>query len=220
MKRPLLLSIGLSTLAGRLPESTPTAQLGPTNGQPAGHAGCCGNSDPVIVYSSRQEHLIKPVFDRFTEETGIEVQYQTGEEGPLIARLEAEGDATFADVLYTVDAATFGPLPTRACWPASIRRYWKRTFLPTCRTPRTAGSGFRPGPHHRLLHRARRSCRTRPMRPWDPAWQGRLCLRTSKKVYNMSLVAPSSNAWRRRHRATGAWLGRQPGRAGIQAIPC
>ena len=40
----------------------------------------------------------------FTEETGIEVQYQTGEDGPLIARLAAERDATFADVLYTVDA--------------------------------------------------------------------------------------------------------------------
>ena len=59
---------------------------------------------PVIVYSSRQEHLIKPLFDRFTEETGIEVQYQTGEDGPLIARLQAEGKQTFADVLYTVDA--------------------------------------------------------------------------------------------------------------------
>ena len=61
-------------------------------------------SGPVIVYSSRQEHLIKPLFDRFTEETGIEVQYQTGEDGPLIARLQAEGKQTFADVLYTVDA--------------------------------------------------------------------------------------------------------------------
>ena len=61
-------------------------------------------TDPVIVYSSRQEYLIKPLFDRFTEDTGIEVQYQTGEEGPLIARLQAEGEATFADVLYTVDA--------------------------------------------------------------------------------------------------------------------
>src|SRR5690606_30067694 len=40
-------------------------------------------SEPVVVYSSRQEHLIKPVFDRFTAETGIPVQYQTGEEGPL-----------------------------------------------------------------------------------------------------------------------------------------
>ncbi|MDR2213909.1 MAG: hypothetical protein LBE21_09845 [Pseudomonadales bacterium] len=59
--------------------------------------------EPVVVYSSRQEYLIKPLFDRFTEETGIEVQTQTGEEGPLIARLEAEGEHTFADVFYTVD---------------------------------------------------------------------------------------------------------------------
>ena len=41
------------------------------------------SSGPVVVYSSRQEYLIKPLFDRFTEETGIEIQLQTGEDGRL-----------------------------------------------------------------------------------------------------------------------------------------
>ena len=76
----------------------------PAASPPAEAAAVPAVSAPVVVYSSRQEHLIKPVFDRFTQETGIEVQFQTGEEGPLIARLEAEGPATFADLLYTVDA--------------------------------------------------------------------------------------------------------------------
>ena len=47
----------------------------------------------VVVYSSRKEHLVKPLFDRFKDETGIKVTYITDGEGPLMARLEAEGVA-------------------------------------------------------------------------------------------------------------------------------
>src|SRR5690606_14648088 len=89
---------GLLVLLAACSES-PTQTPVQTTAAPAAPAV----SDPVVVYSSRQEHLIKPVFDRFTAETGIEVRWQTGEEGPLIARLEAEGANTPADMLYTVD---------------------------------------------------------------------------------------------------------------------
>ncbi len=60
---------------------------------------------PVVsVYSSRKEHLIKPVFEKFTKETGIKVEYMTDKAQPLIAKIEAEGTRTKADLLLTVDA--------------------------------------------------------------------------------------------------------------------
>ena len=58
----------------------------------------------VVVYSSRNEQLIKPVFDQYTKETGVVVRYVTDKAGPLLARLKSEGKNTRADLLITVDA--------------------------------------------------------------------------------------------------------------------
>ena len=46
--------------------------------------------EELVVYSSRKEQLIKPLFDAFEKESGIHVTYQTGKEGPLIERLKQE----------------------------------------------------------------------------------------------------------------------------------
>ena len=61
-------------------------------------------AEEVVVYSSRNEHLIKPLFERFTADTGIKVTYLTDKAGPLIQRLVAEGRRTPADMLVTVDS--------------------------------------------------------------------------------------------------------------------
>ena len=58
----------------------------------------------LLVYSARKEHLIKPLFDRFTEQTGVVVRYVTDKAGPLLTRLQAEGENSPADLLMTVDA--------------------------------------------------------------------------------------------------------------------
>src|SRR3989338_5667905 len=61
-------------------------------------------ADEVVVYSSRIDELIKPVFDAYTAKTGVKVKFITDKEAPLIARLKAEGANTPADLLITVDA--------------------------------------------------------------------------------------------------------------------
>src|SRR3970040_1979964 len=60
--------------------------------------------DELVVYTSRNEQLVKPLFDRYTAETGVKVTYMTGDAPPLMERLRAEGVRTPADVLITVDA--------------------------------------------------------------------------------------------------------------------
>ncbi|MCB1728122.1 MAG: Fe(3+) ABC transporter substrate-binding protein, partial [Gammaproteobacteria bacterium] len=62
------------------------------------------HAEEVVVYSARNEHLIKPLFDRYTQETGVAIRYITDKEGPLLQRLAAEGKRTPADMLITVDA--------------------------------------------------------------------------------------------------------------------
>ncbi|HNI08244.1 MAG TPA: extracellular solute-binding protein, partial [Thiobacillaceae bacterium] len=61
-------------------------------------------ADEVVVYSARNEQLIKPLFDAYTKETGVQVKFVTDKEGPLMARLKAEGRNTPADLFLTVDA--------------------------------------------------------------------------------------------------------------------
>ena len=33
------------------------------------------SAEPIVVYSARNEQLIKPIFDRFTAETGVPIRF-------------------------------------------------------------------------------------------------------------------------------------------------
>ena len=61
-------------------------------------------SQEIIVYSARKEHLIKPVFELYTKETGVRIKYITDKAPVLLQRIKAEGENTPADLLITVDA--------------------------------------------------------------------------------------------------------------------
>lgn len=148
-------------------------------------------ADEVVVYSSRKEHLIKPLFDRFTKETGIDVSYITDKEGPLLQRLRAEGRRTPADMLITVDAGNL--------WHAAETGVLAEVDSPVLNANVPANLRDAQGRWFGLSERARTIVySTERVKPEelstyedlaDPKWKGRLCLRTSKKVYNQSLVA-------------------------------
>src|SRR5476651_444715 len=66
--------------------------------------GTAQAADEVVVYSSRIDELIKPVFDAYTAETGVKIKFITDKEAPLMQRIKAEGENATADLLLTVDA--------------------------------------------------------------------------------------------------------------------
>lgn len=148
-------------------------------------------AERVVVYSARAEHLIKPIFDRYTEETGVEVAYTTDKEQPLIQRLLAEGENTDADMLLTVDAGNLWyaaeqgvlrPVESQVLEqnvPDHLQDPQNRWFALSVRARTIVYSTERVDPQS-LAGYADLA---------DDEWQGRLCLRTSKKVYNQSLVA-------------------------------
>ncbi|MEH6563971.1 MAG: extracellular solute-binding protein [Halopseudomonas sp.] len=144
----------------------------------------------LVVYSSRQDHLIKPVFDLYTEKTGTQIQFITDSEAPLLARLKAEGANTPADLLITVDAGNLWQAEQQgvlrevksdaieANIPAQYRSaegYWTGLSL---RARTIAYSTERVDPADLSTYEALA----------DSEWNGRLCLRTAKKVYNQSLT--------------------------------
>lgn len=148
-------------------------------------------AEEVVVYSARIEQLIKPMFDAFTKETGIKVKYVTDNEGALLARLEAEGKNTPADMLITADAGNLWAA-AQAGLLQPVKSATLESNIPAhLRDPDNAWFG--------LSIRARTMIyNTKKVKPEelstyedlaDPKWNKRLCLRTSKKVYNQSLVA-------------------------------
>ncbi|MBL4826693.1 MAG: extracellular solute-binding protein [Spongiibacteraceae bacterium] len=154
----------------------------------------CGDqvaSNDLVVYSARKEHLIKPLFDQFTAETGIQVRYVTDAAGPLLTRLQAEGEQSQADILMTVDAgnlwqaAELGVLsPVESSIleknvPSNLQDPENRWFALTIRARTIVYATDRVKPEEMSTYEALA----------DKTWAGRVCLRTSKKVYNQSLVA-------------------------------
>ena len=145
----------------------------------------------LVVYSSRQDHLIKPVFEMYTEKTGVKINFITDREAPLMARLRAEGANTPADMFMTVDAGNlwqaeeqglFQPVQSEVIEgniPQHLRssnNMWTGLSL---RARTIAYSTERVKPEELSTYEALA----------DEQWKGRVCLRTSKKVYNQSLVA-------------------------------
>jgi len=156
-----------------------------------GVGGCARQPAELVVYSARNEQLIKPMFDRYTADTGMPVRFVTDDAGPLIERLGAEGNHSPADILMTVDAgelwhaADRGLLqpitsqPLTANIPASLRDPQNRWFGLSVRARTIVYSTERVKPDALSTYEALAG----------PQWKGKLCLRTSKKVYNQSLVA-------------------------------
>lgn len=156
-----------------------------------GLSGCGKAPDELVVYSARNEQLIKPMFDRYTAETGQAIRFVTDDAGPLIERLAAEGDNSPADLLLTVDAgdlwhaAQRGLLqPTKspqlqASIPANLRDPGDRWFGLSVRARTIVYDPARVKPEELGTYESLA----------DPKWRGKLCLRTSKSVYNQSLVA-------------------------------
>ncbi len=167
------------------PESEQTTET-----QPAVEAQSA-ESKELVVYSARNEHLIKPLFDRFTEQTGININFITDKEGPLLTRLKAEGENSPADLLITVDAGNLwhaaqeGVLAAtesevlEARVPAHLQDEENRWYAVSIRARTMIYNTDKVNAEELSTYEALAG----------EDWNGRLCLRTSKKVYNQSLVA-------------------------------
>ncbi len=158
---------------------------------PAAPPAVAAQGEAVVVYSARIEALIKPMFDAFTRQTGIPVNSFSASEAELFERLKAEGSNTPADMLMTVDvgnlwlaqqAGLLQPFPSAVIEqniPAHLRAKQNEWVGLSVRARTIAYSTERVEPEELSTYDALS----------DPRWRGRLCLRTSKKVYNQSLVA-------------------------------
>jgi len=148
-------------------------------------------AEEITVYSARMEQLIKPVFDAYTKASGVKIRFITDKEGPLLQRLIAEGKDSPADIFMAVDAGML--------WKAAEEKLLKPVASPVLKANIPAHLRDPKDQWFGLSVRARTIVyNTKNVKPevlstyealGDAKFQKRLCMRTSKKVYNMSMVA-------------------------------
>jgi iron(III) transport system substrate-binding protein len=148
-------------------------------------------AEQVNLYSARKEALIKPLLDKFTQQTGISVNLVTGKADNLITRLKSEGKYSPADLLLTTDVGRLYRAKQQGL-TQKIAVSEAITKLPM---------NFRDEQGHWLGL----SLRARPLMVAvdrvniqdvanledlvNPQWKGKVCIRSSSNIYNQSMVA-------------------------------
>ena len=63
---------------------------------------------PLVIYAGRKLTLVEPILERFTADTGIEVEVRDGGTAELALALTEEGESSPADVFWAQDAGALG----------------------------------------------------------------------------------------------------------------
>lgn len=145
----------------------------------------------VNVYSARQEKLIKPLLDRFTQQTGIRVHLVTGKADALLKRLEVEAMNSPADVFITTDAGRLHRAKVAGVLQP-IRSPVLNSVIPSQhRDPEGQwyGLSLRARPIMYVSGRVNPNELSTYEDLANPKWRGRICIRSSNNIYNQSLVA-------------------------------
>jgi iron(III) transport system substrate-binding protein len=155
-------------------------------------AACGGDDGPTLTVYSGRHYGIETAFEQYEEESGVDVEFLTGNDGELRERIAAEGDETEADVYLTVDAGNlwaaaeddlFQPIESDVLTdaiPAELRDAANRWFGLAVRTRTIVYNTD-------LIDEA--DVPTTYAALAEPEWEGRVCLRNSNNDYQQSLVA-------------------------------
>ena len=79
----------------------------------AGAATAPGQTTTLTIYSGREETLVKPILDRFTKDTGIELKVRYASSTSLATALVEEGGSSPADVFWATEPGTLGLVAAR-----------------------------------------------------------------------------------------------------------
>ncbi|MEM6642378.1 MAG: Fe(3+) ABC transporter substrate-binding protein [Bacteroidota bacterium] len=160
--------------------------------QPAQNAGEDATSpQEVNVYTHRHYDVDQQLFKKFEDSTGIKVNVVNANADELIQKMEAEGEASPADVLITVDAGRLSRAKEKG-----LLQSINSTFLNN-----TISSNLRDEDNHwfaltkraRIVVYALDRVDSSELSTYealsDEKWKDKVVIRSSSNIYNQSLLA-------------------------------
>lgn len=151
----------------------------------------------VNLYTARHYDSDQALYDRFTKETGIKINRIEGKADELVARMKSEGTNSPADLFITADAG--------ALWRAQKEGLFQPVKSETLEARIPANLREPGGNWYGFTRRARivayDAAKVKPDEIDDyaklatPRFKGKICVRSSDSVYNLSLVGALIEAW-------------------------
>lgn len=148
------------------------------------------NASEVNVYSYRQPFLIKPLFDAFTNETGVKVNVVFAKKG-LAERLVREGQNSPADLVFTVDIGRLSEVVSKDVVQAVQSDILTKNIPAQYRDP--DGKWFGLTTRTRSIYASKERADLSKIQTYEdlanPVWKGKVCTRSGKHPYNLALIA-------------------------------
>lgn len=142
----------------------------------------------VNVYSYRQPFLVKPLFDQFTEQTGIKVNVVFAKKG-IAERLAREGEYSPADILLTTDISRLVELRDRNLLQAYNAKVLTDAIPSQYRSNDNTWFGLTTRVRNIYSSKRLGNININYEDLADKKYQGRICTRSGKHAYNVALVA-------------------------------
>jgi iron(III) transport system substrate-binding protein len=142
------------------------------------------------LYSSRHYQTDEALYNNFTKQTGIKVNRIEAGEDALIERIRNEGERSPADVLVTVDAGRLWRAEQLGFFQPVKSALLDARIPASYREPNGLWYGF--SLRARLIAYNKAKVKPAELPSYEslaePKWKGRICMRSSTNIYNLSLM--------------------------------
>ncbi len=156
---------------------------------------CLGQTQATVaselnIYSHRQPFLIKPFLQAFTEKTGVKTNVVYASKG-LVQRLLAEGEASPADVVLTVDIGRLRQYADKDLFATFASDRLQAAIPQHLRSSDNTWFGF--SKRSRIIAVSKDLADQDQIKRFenlaDERWRGRICSRPGSHVYNRALIS-------------------------------
>ena len=154
------------------------------------HTAIANEAGELNIYSHRQQFLIQPFLDKFTEQTGVKTNIVYAAKG-LAQRLASEGAASPADVVLTVDISRLSEYAALDLFQPVSSAVLDNAIPAHLKAPDNRWFGL--SKRARIIAVSKERVADDAISQIEdlakPEWEGLICTRIGSHVYNRALLA-------------------------------
>ncbi len=146
--------------------------------------------EEINIYSYRQPFLIKPLLNAFTNETKIKVNVIYSQIG-IINYLKKSNQKSRVDLVLTTDIAPLYKLAKNGLSQPVYSEILEKNIPAQYRDPNHHWFGLTA--RARIIYASKNRVKEGEIKNYEdlskPEWRGRICIRSAKHTYNLSLIS-------------------------------